>query len=61
MDVDLRVPVTRIADIASEKRAIKALTQLCFSAVFYFQQIVRLLDESPTRYDSPWKVARFDC
>ena len=47
--MDLRVPVTRIADIANEKRAITADTALRFAPSFraLLQRQSDVLDESP--------------
>jgi plasmid maintenance system antidote protein VapI len=43
--MDLRVPMTRIADIVNEKRAISAGTASSFKALL--QQQSDVLDESP--------------
>jgi len=43
MALDLRVPVTRIADIVAERRGITADTALRFAR--YFKKQPRLLDE----------------
>jgi antitoxin HigA-1 len=45
MAMDLRVPVTRIADIVHERRGITADTALRFAR--YFQNAAVFLDESP--------------
>ena len=45
MAMDLRVPVTRIADIVNERRGITADTALRFAR--YFKNTCGILDESP--------------
>jgi len=46
--MDLRVPVTRIAESSMRKRALTADTALRFAR--YFNNSPAVLDESPTRY-----------
>jgi antitoxin HigA-1 len=49
MAMDLRVPVTRIADIANERRGITADTALRFAR--YFKNSARFWMNLQTRYD----------